>query len=1847
MDRTVLTLAVDSSQVGTAAAAFDRMVNAGNAAATSAGRVTSATLLEGRTITQSLIPALTNSINRTRTLDETQSALGQDASRQFGQQLTALRTRAESTGAAIRDAVTSANVTNGGAIPSAANAARPASPAAAPALRVPAVGTANMGQLAAAAAGARAAIERMTEAVNSSRGAFSQFARAAQTGVQAPVQPTRAPRQPNSAPVTGQGEAAPITQASRRSTRAQQAAQDVPAPSSASTAFGTAPRVSPNAMRDAASALAATAVQGSRASAALTEANRALAATPLLTAAAMAAPAVRTPLAAQPIMSAATGQRIATGAPVARLAAEEGRAEPVIERLTNAARTQRSALTDLAPAAEATARSFRQLNATPITIAQPQGLSAVAATFTAAQRINVTPLRQVAALWDAAADQAGRASTNMAQANRVIGAMPRGLVTSAAPASRNPLVAQPIIGASSRQAVPTIAGSGSLSAEAGRAQTAVERLTNAARDQRSALAQLAPAVAAAAMSYRRLTETPVRFDAAAHFRQQANALGNVAAQAAAARRALAGQGAATRQPGNAPANAAPRTTNPNFAPATPAQLQQLSFQVQDFFVQVSSGQSVLTALIQQGSQLSGAFGGIRPAFQAVLGLITPMRAAFAGAAVGVGVFAAALAKAESSARDLNAMQTLLAGTGRRDLFSDKDLRSFLVTLSELPGQTRESANATVSEFAKVHQIGAELFRDLALITSKYAQATGKEVPEAARELARAFADPGRGAQVLEAALGQLNSGVLLTADRLSRIGDTAGAQRALFAGLADVIKNVDDRAMTPLQKSVKDLDNAWGRAMRSLEASEGLRTATGYLATMVDKVAYLVNNVDKLGGVGNVLSGLTPYGQGGAIARAIAPKLGIGEEKKPSRQEASGKIKPGPGVVARTSAPAPAAPAVPAAVSETEIKSALTVAQSYQSQASRLEELTETRKRFNASLAQSVTLYGKDSEQAKTFRSAIVGIDEQIESAKKKGRGGNEASQVLRAQLQTDIRQISDVFEQQRSAYQFQNQFVEASYRSGTISLQTLMEQRREVIEKTSRTQVEALNSEETRLREQLKVEKDPSERVQLRTRINEVGAERDQVEQEAQQDIVLLNQEAEASYRALGEQVTEYRANLLQLTGDEAGAAALRAQTIITNAKQLQAQSAGRPDQITDEEVETLTRRTVVLNQFNEVQRQTSLLSENSARAEEAFALAAEQQGKSLVETERGIYEIRVKELDQLGALAQKARELAEASTDPRIKAFAADLALMYAKAADAIDPALNRLRDAQRQLAAGLANIAGNAPSAFAQEYTRRRIESSDEVRSEREVYTRRIEMLEGYLATTQDKNDKARLRERIKQEESKRDGLKGESRGSSVLKAINEAVIQPMAEQVFNTVNKLLITDPLQAYLESQLKSLTEGDGVLAGFFKDALGIKADPKLLAEQQQTAAIAASTSALGLLTTAAQSAATALNSRSPASATLASAGGQLAPRGDGYALREPAPVDVDLSGAQAPSVEESGLASSLVDARSSAQVFGETARSAATIVSALASSASKSGSALGLLPSIVSLFQAAVMAMNVSSAAGGGSGGGIFGAIAGLFGGGSGATMDYEKAVAITKIFHRGGVVGGPAASRNVSPGVFAGAPRYHTGGIVGKAADKVSADLKQHEVPAILMGGPKGKREEVLTADDPRHRDNLGMTVIARIMQGASSRQEAGKDGEDGKPGHSAVSKILQSIAGGKGESDSSANVLAGLLDRLGVKDGEESASDVLKVRGARELGGPVSARSMYRVNEKGPELLQVAGKQYLMTGAQGGKVLPNEGGQKEERPVVVNNNFTLAGPTSQASQGQIAAMATRGVKRGMRNT
>jgi len=111
-----------------------------------------------------------------------------------------------------------------------------------------------------------------------------------------------------------------------------------------------------------------------------------------------------------------------------------------------------------------------------------------------------------------------------------------------------------------------------------------------------------------------------------------------------------------------------------------------------------------------------------------------------------------------------------------------------------------------------------------------------------------------------------------------------------------------------------------------------------------------------------------------------------------------------------------------------------------------------------------------------------------------------------------------------------------------------------------------------------------------------------------------------------------------------------------------------------------------------------------------------------------------------------------------------------------------------------------------------------------------------------------------------------------------------------------------------------------------------------------------------------------------------------------------------------------------------------------------------------------------------------------------------------------------------------------------------------------------------------------------------------------------------------ITKQLASALGDSDILGVLLGGLLG------------------GARADGGPVSAGKLYQVNERGPELLETAGKQYLMMGSQGGNVVPNGGAASAGNSVTQNNTFIVQGQVDRRTQEQIAARAAAGAQRAL---
>ncbi len=1322
-------------------------------------------------------------------------------------------------------------------------------------------------------------------------------------------------------------------------------------------------------------------------------------------------------------------------------------------------------------------------------------------------------------------------------------------------------------------AAPAAASSAiaAYTANANSARSAIDRLTASARNQASALGALAPAAAATAASYRAIATNPITVQPPAGLEATTAALRAATDQLQRARSTIGGTGSQTTAAGGTGTAPSRTQPTPSIVPQTAAataasralaqaqneqgrsarfaafQQQQLGFQLHDFFVQVVSGQSPLTAFVQQGSQLSGTFGGAGNAFRAIIALITPARVAMAGLVGVAGGLAYAFYRGKEEAKELK-NSIVLSGN-----FAGQTPRTFNQTVQRVAGSTRATVGQSreVAEaILQTGEFGPATFEkaDRAAVTyQKVLEATTEQVSKDFADLGRA---PAKFAIEHNRAWNFISAAQIKAAQDMEESGNVIGSQNIVLDALQ---KHLDGTA-----KNADALDKSLDSAKKAFSAFWAAVKGSGEdvdAGTRIERLQAKIKLAER-----GLLDKQTPAG------------IGAFQYRDESKGDASRDT-----VLQKLRADLAAAQA--------EEKKSIDDAKEAAKTAETNRLATEANKRFEAKLARAKPgselkkAQDQDTRDLAALKSGglaksasdVLAVQQQT----LKDHINPEAGQLLRAALDRDLKSIQDIFQRERDTLTFQNKFLQGEYQNGQASLHEFFRDKRETAANAVDAEILALDKERARLEQYKRQTPDPSERVQTQTRIDEIRTQQGRLRTEGNREQALINQEATASFKALSDQISNYRANLLQMEGDEEGAAKIRADIAIQNARILARQAEVRPG-ATPIDVAGYARAIQLSDQFAAVQRRAQLLASATTTAENAFILAAEQRGASLKETEQGVYTIRARELQQLGELAAKAKELADASTDPRIKQFAADLALEYAKAAAAVDPALNRLRDATKQLAADLANTVTSLPQTFADAYARRRQQSLDDIQNQKSEFDRRIDILEGYLAETQDKQDKARLRAKIKDLQSQKDSVKKESRASSILGAVNASFIQPVGQQISQAANKVLIADPLQKYLESQLKGATEGEGTFAKALRDAIGVKVDPKDAALATQTAAIQSSTTALTLLEAAARGAADGLTAK---------AGG--VPAGIGKV------PSIGPDSETGDAVDAFG--SAIEDTTSNTADLARIVPTASDVITKLAVAGGSATQSLALLPSIISLISASSAASAASSA-----GGGLFGGIAKIFGFGGGGGGEAVSDFGGVGIFHSGGIASEPTEMRYAASSAFAGARRYHTGGLIGRAAD----GIKHGEVPAILLPD-----EEVLKRSDPRHRHNLASGVFAAVQ---AADKKSGDEVRD-------------------------------LFSRLGVKQDKPAIAQAMAVRGNREIGGPVSAGAMYRVNERGPELLQVAGRQYLMMGSQSGKVESAGSASKGDTHIHQHFNISTGGqPVDRRTIDQMAAAANMGARR-----
>jgi hypothetical protein len=212
----------------------------------------------------------------------------------------------------------------------------------------------------------------------------------------------------------------------------------------------------------------------------------------------------------------------------------------------------------------------------------------------------------------------------------------------------------------------------------------------------------------------------------------------------------------------------------------------------------------MTSLMQQGGQVTQAFGGLRGTIMTLGSAIGVVGGVIAGVAVSVGVLTAAWFVNDASTR---AVATALAGVGRASGATAAQLEQVAQSSADAGKVSVSSARDMQVAFLRTAKIGAEEMGRAIAVSRNLGVTLGVDTKQAADELARALADPLRGADELNDRIRFLDDRTRAYVRTLVEQNNRAEAQRVILNALAP--------SLADAEQAVNALGRAWQFVGRS------------------------------------------------------------------------------------------------------------------------------------------------------------------------------------------------------------------------------------------------------------------------------------------------------------------------------------------------------------------------------------------------------------------------------------------------------------------------------------------------------------------------------------------------------------------------------------------------------------------------------------------------------------------------------------------------------------------------------------------------------------------------------------------------------------------------------------------------------------------------------------------------------------------------------------------------------------------------------------------------------------------------------------------------------------------------
>jgi phage-related minor tail protein len=227
-------------------------------------------------------------------------------------------------------------------------------------------------------------------------------------------------------------------------------------------------------------------------------------------------------------------------------------------------------------------------------------------------------------------------------------------------------------------------------------------------------------------------------------------------------------------------------------------------QLNDMAVSLAGGMNPLMVLMQQGSQITPIFGGVRGTLSAVAAAATPARLALGGLAGAAIAGTAAWISYRGSIRDV---EVALAGLGRNAGATQASLSAETARIAAPSGLSVPEVRALQVELLRTGRIGAESFGGIIALARDFAATIGTDVASAGRELAGLFADPAKGAETLHRQMGLIDGATARAVRRLAEQNREEEARLKLIEALP--------AALARAEQATYGLGTEWERLART------------------------------------------------------------------------------------------------------------------------------------------------------------------------------------------------------------------------------------------------------------------------------------------------------------------------------------------------------------------------------------------------------------------------------------------------------------------------------------------------------------------------------------------------------------------------------------------------------------------------------------------------------------------------------------------------------------------------------------------------------------------------------------------------------------------------------------------------------------------------------------------------------------------------------------------------------------------------------------------------------------------------------------------------------------------------